>query len=422
MVSSIERQTAPSASVAGPSPTLSIPAAERPSLTIGPVGNLLLDSEQIERIEMLEGPQRLYCATNRGAQTTISASDLFSLIGLAAIDIDQQHHLTTYAQLYGSLQGVLSLFGATSVGVVLRSLKGCDGFLEVVDHTKLALPRFPMQFADAQELLATNLCLLSLVKKMNDSFERGELASCVERIRGGSVFLEAIRQLQSVLAIVPQSQLLGTVSSSAAGAELVRGEQHAASLKHSVIDKKEEFGPLRDEVLEQLKLQQPLFLAVLTAGGIFLSMALQPTTSGLVAMIFPIIGLGLAVKIAAHDSRVGQITYHLRFILKSCWEIVRRYLFNGSQISEEEHQVLREQGIVLPPQDKKHRLAPLFPDMHALSNRIVFLTMYVAALGIGGIRTYHEALHLDPLTLFIWTVSLFATGATMYVLQRRRVR
>lgn len=175
-------------------------------------------------------------------------------------------------------------------------------------------------------------------------------------------------------------------------------------------------------MLEQLKLQQPLFLAVLTAGGIFLSMALQPTTSGLVAMIFPIVGLGLAVKISAHDSRVGQITYYLRFILRSCWEIARRRLFHASRLSEEEHQVLREQGISLPPSHKKHQLAPLFPDMHALSNRIVFLTMYAAALGIGVIRTYRDALHLDALTLFIWGLAFFATFATMYVLQRRRVR
>ena len=196
----------------------------------------------------------------------------------------------------------------------------------------------------------------------------------------------------------------------------------AVSPTLSVINKEDEFVPLRDEVLEQLKLQQPLFLAVLTAGGIFLSMALQPTTSGLVAMIFPVVGLGLAVKIAAHDSRVGQITYYLRFILKSCWEIVRRRLFNGSKLSQEEQQVLREQGIVLPPQNNKHQLAPLFPDMHALSNRIVFLTMYAAALGIGVIRTYPDALHLDVLTLFIWALAFFATAMTMYVLQRRRVR
>lgn len=196
----------------------------------------------------------------------------------------------------------------------------------------------------------------------------------------------------------------------------------AVASRLSVINKEDEYEPLRDEVLEQLKLQQPLFLAVLTAGGIFLSMALQPTTSGLVAMIFPVVGLGLAVKIAAHDSRVGQITYHLRFMLRSCWEIVRRYLFNGSKLSQEELQVLREQGIVLPPQDNKHQLAPLFPDMHALSNRIVFLTMYAAALGIGMIRTYRDVMRGDLLSIFIWALAFFATAMTIYVLQRRRVR
>ena len=141
-------------------------------------------------------------------------------------------------------------------------------------------------------------------------------------------------------------------------------------------------------------------------------------------MLLPILGLGIAMKLSAHDLRSGQIGYYLRFVLRAPWEIVRRLLFSGSTISQEERAVLKEQGVDIPTadQDKKHELAPLLPDMHGQANRMVFLSMYMTGLGIGIIRTYHDALHGDPLTIFIWTVSLLATIATMVVLQRRRVR
>lgn len=190
----------------------------------------------------------------------------------------------------------------------------------------------------------------------------------------------------------------------------------------SVIQKAEEYEPLHDEILKQMDLQQQLFLAVLTAGGIFLSLALQPGVSGLVALILPVVGLGLAIKLSAHDLRTGQINYYLRFVLKSPWEIIRRLLFSGSKISDEESQILLEQGIDVQAPEKKHELAPLLPNMHELGNRVVFGTIYAAALGIGTIRTYHNALHFDLLTLFLWGLAFFATAATLYVLQRRRVR
>jgi hypothetical protein len=171
-----------------------------------------------------------------------------------------------------------------------------------------------------------------------------------------------------------------------------------------------------------MDLQQQLFLAVLTAGGIFLSLALQPGVSGLVALILPVVGLGLAIKLSAHDLRTGQINYYLRFVLKSPWEIIRRLLFSGSKISDEESQILLEQAIDVQAPEKKHQLSPLFPNMHAVGNGVVFLTIHIVALGVGMIRTYHDAAHGDPLTLFLWVTALLATVATMYTLQRRRVR
>jgi len=195
-----------------------------------------------------------------------------------------------------------------------------------------------------------------------------------------------------------------------------------AQATKSVIQKAQEYEPLHDEILKQMDLQQQLFLAVLTAGGIFLSLALQPGVSGLVALILPVVGLGLAIKLSAHDLRTGQINYHLRFVLKSPWEIIRRILFSGSTINDEERQILLEQGIDVQAPEKKHELAPLLPNMHELGNRVVFGTIYAAALGIGTLRTYQDVLRFDPLTLFLWGLSFSASAATMYVLQRRRVR
>lgn len=57
-----------------------------------------------------------------------------------------------------------------------------------------------------------------------------------------------------------------------------------------------------------------------------------------------------------------------------------------------------------------------------MANRLAFLTMEFAALGIGVIRTYPAALRYDLLTLFVWSLSALATLLTMAVLGRKRVR
>lgn len=202
-------------------------------------------------------------------------------------------------------------------------------------------------------------------------------------------------------------------------------EPASGTQKHVAnIQKEDEATPLRDEVLKQIDWQQPLFLAIFFGGSTFLSLGLQPGLSGLTVMILPIAALALALKLGAHDLRTGQITFYLRYVLHSPWEIVRRKLFNGNHLTAAEQSVLAEQGITLPEdlvQAARRLKAPLLAT-HAVANRLAFLTMEIGALGIGIIRTYPAALHHDPLTIFVWALSASATVLTMLVLRRKRVR
>jgi hypothetical protein len=191
----------------------------------------------------------------------------------------------------------------------------------------------------------------------------------------------------------------------------------------SVLRKEEEAQWLRDEILKQIDWQQALLLVVFFGGGTFLSLGLQLGVSGLTAMIFPIAGLALALKLSAHDLRTGQINFYMRFILRSPWEICRRTLFSCSTLSDVEQAVLREQDIIT--QDLIQRaqtLTPPIADMQAFANRLAFLTIDAAALSIGVIRTYPAALQWDPLTILVWVVSLISVVLTMIVLRRKRVR
>jgi hypothetical protein len=192
----------------------------------------------------------------------------------------------------------------------------------------------------------------------------------------------------------------------------------------AIIRKEDEAPALRDEILKQIDWQPPLFLAVFFGGSTFLTLGLQPGISGLTVMIYPLAALALALKLSAHDLRTGQINFYLRSVLRSPWEIVRRLLFNGSDITEAERGILAEQGIILSAQliQEAQKLRPPISDVHALANRLAFLTMEFAAVGIGVIRTYPAALRHDILTIFVWSLSILATLLTTIALGRKRVR
>jgi hypothetical protein len=117
-----------------------------------------------------------------------------------------------------------------------------------------------------------------------------------------------------------------------------------------IIRKEDEVPTLRDEILKQIDWQQPLFLAVFFGGSTFLTLGLQPALSGLTVMIFPVAALALALKLSAHDLRVGQISFYLRYVLRSPWEMIRRQLYNGSDLTPSEQSILAQQGVTGAPQ------------------------------------------------------------------------
>ena len=394
----------------------------RTGLFINKDGSLLLNGYPVHCLSQTDDPHRLLCYTEQpdGAGQPVATGDLLAA-AYESGHAQAEHRdawLAAYVRARAALNEALTLYAVTSVSSVLKNLKGSDDFLEAIDHVRAVLPRIPTQLESEETLFASCTCLAMEMRAVSDDFERGDFASYLPRIRGGRIFLEAILQVKKALMQLPLSPPPAQEYK-----DMPASDMHNAPATRSVIDKKEEYHPLRDEILKQIDWQQALFLAVLTAGGIFLSLALQPGVSGLVAMILPIVGLGLAIKLAAHDLRTGQINYHLRFVLKSPWEILRRLLFDGSEISQEEHQILKEQGIVVGATTQgKKPLAPPLPNMQMLANRIVFATIYATALGIGVIRTYQDILRADPLSIFIWLLAFAATGTTLYILRRKRVR
>lgn len=103
--------------------------------------------------------------------------------------------------------------------------------------------------------------------------------------------------------------------------------------KGSILDKKDEAPQLRDEIVQQIQLQQPLFLAMITGCAVLLYQALQPGVSALTACLVPRVGLSLALKISGHDLRAGQIGFYQRKFLRSPWEMVRRLLWSGKTLT-----------------------------------------------------------------------------------------
>lgn len=401
-----------------PSPIRTQMGQTESELFISPDGNLLLNGQQVRHIETA-GPLQVLCYTDRrdrsGNPTSIWMSDLLKTAYASgqAQPGQQDAWLTAYVRSRAALNEMLTLYTVTSVSSVLPALKGSDDFMESVDYARSALPRLPAEFENEEALFAAAVALNLLLRTLIEDFEQGDLD--LQRIRGGRVFLEALQHIQSARAHLPLFHSTASTPSKRAATTV----QTAAS----VIDKREEYAPLRDEVLKQIDWQHTLFTLMVTIGGIFLSLATQPGISGLVAWIVPVLGFGIAVKLAAHDLRSGQIGYYLRFALKSPWEVVRRQLFHGSTPTQQEQQILTEQGIDIQRNpDQKHELAPPFSKTHTLAHLVVFLTIYSAALGIGLIRTYQSILSRDPLTLFVLVLALLATAATICVLPRRRVR
>lgn len=193
--------------------------------------------------------------------------------------------------------------------------------------------------------------------------------------------------------------------------------------KFSITEKTEEQPWLRDEILNRLGLGKDFFSMIFVVTGILLPLALQYT--GLIALLVPPIGLALAFKLGGNDLRIGQINYFLRRGLRSTWEIFRRYVFDGKKITPREQVILQEQELLLSEREItaiRKQLSPRFPSLSAWGDRWGFLVFYCVSIGIGGTKTYPDALRGNITTLFLWAAACIATLLTIAVLGRRRVR
>jgi len=188
--------------------------------------------------------------------------------------------------------------------------------------------------------------------------------------------------------------------------------------------KEHEASDLRNEIVEHLKLLQPYYLTFVSASAIILFQVLQPGVSPQAACVVSIIGLSIAAKMSAHDSRVGQISYYLHQFLKSCWEITRRILWSGRKATEVEEGTLLEQGIQITEEILREakKLLPIIPDLNAWANRLMFVSLEMVALGVLVLRSYQDVLQGNLLTIFVWGITFACTLATFLVLRRKRVR
>ena len=346
----------------------------------------------------------------------MSSHDRTLLVPVAS-DVSAQ--LAVYLRTRATLQECLTLISVTSVSYALRAWTAGEHVTEVLAHVRAQLALLPLQFSCESDGVVSCVQLRSLIVQLLQSFEQHDLASYIAHVQGGNLFLASLHHLHELASELPSltnNDDLPVLIWDTDPLEVVQRE------RYTVILMEQEYEPLRTEVVEQVKLQQGYLLAIFTVSSLFLFSGLQPGISGLVVMLEPIVGLGIAMKIAAHDLRVGQLNFYLRSVLRSVWEIWRRATFNDVHISDAERTVLAEQHIEMGAKGKKHELAPPRIDMQALANRWVFMTNYLAALGIGIIRTSPQVLHGDLLTIFVWLFSFVTTGCTWAVLQRKRIR
>lgn len=188
------------------------------------------------------------------------------------------------------------------------------------------------------------------------------------------------------------------------------------------IKKEDEAPQLREEIGQRVGLQDALFLAAISATGLVAGLAIQ--FNGLVAALIPVVLLPIALRINSHSTRVGQLNFTLRFVLKSPWEIVRRWLFDGELPSSEEMQILAEQGIVITREmlDAARKQQTLFREQKTIEKWLLFGGFNFMALTILATKTYQQIQAIDPLSLGVWMVALAATIISIPALQHKRVR
>lgn len=189
------------------------------------------------------------------------------------------------------------------------------------------------------------------------------------------------------------------------------------------VEKGEERESLFEDILHRGDRQDDLFKLVFIGGLSFLGVCLQPNVDPHTGFLLPISICALFFKLARHDLRVGQLGFYLRFVLKSCWEIVRRHIFDDKPLSSEEQSILTAQGIVIT-ETMRAEAKQLRSVIHLdfWSNLTMLVAFSGTSLGVASIRTWPLLLHLNLLTLFLWILGYTTTVISVLLLLRKRVR
>lgn len=339
------------------------------------------------------------------------------------LQIDLTLHLRAY-RAFNELQDLLTV---TSLRYVLPHIEGGEHVLETLTHAKNMLhesKHLNNTMPDAV-LGAQVIARLGIISVL-ESFIHAGIIPSIKTMKGGRLILTSLEHLQELLPYFSIPSADNDIEH-LLNFELTDGDLDdplPAPERVSIISKESEVEKLREEIPQQLTLQQNLFLAMFYGSIPLLSLSLQPGVSGLTAMILPIAGFALVLKIAGHDLRVGQIGYILRRVLCSPYEITRRVLFDQSKPSPLEQRVIQEQHIDITSDmlQETRQLKPALPGLQVLGNRLGFMTFDIPAVGIAVLRTYSDVLHLNMLTIFTWLLGITATVLTWLILERKRIR
>ncbi|GCE32092.1 hypothetical protein KDA_75760 [Dictyobacter alpinus] len=359
----------------------------------------------------------------------IAANDLL-LVSLEGSGIRREAEaqwFSAYTYAKSMLKGLTTVFSETAVGSALPYSWGGQDLLKAITQAEEVASLFPSQFPDAASLFAASVSLQEVITAITSSCEQRDIVPFLASVMGGQAFLEVFSQLQNARLQLPVIQQ-NTAPTLHGPDQAVNTSAIDQQNQVSIIRKEDEAERLHGEIVDNKNPLTQLFLAMILGATSFLAIVLQPNVAPFTACLLPLASLAIAFKIAAYDLRPGQINFYLRRVLLSPWEIIRRILFDGSQPSEQELTVLREQNIVITEAllQAATALKPPFPDMQSTANRLAILIFEGAAIGVLIVRGIDAIAQRDIASLaqalLALAISSIATFYSFKVLKRKRVR
>lgn len=177
------------------------------------------------------------------------------------------------------------------------------------------------------------------------------------------------------------------------------------------------------EVLHRIDKIEGLFQMTFLGGLTFLSVVVQPSIDPHTGFLLPLAVCAIFLKVAKHDRRIGQITFHLRYVLGSCWEIIRRHLFDGTPLTDDDQAILTMNDITITEQMRAMAARlQMKSKLDFWSNTITIAVFSGTSLCIASFRTWHVLLALDPLTICLWVLGYVAVLISILSAVRKRIR